>query len=104
MKTFFGDATDLATLRSQLLALTLAPGKVRDATHAQLARWSSEGGLRFPDRLQYTAMSADLIVRLHRAVGEWAGDWLELTEAWESTALQDVSERQARAFLSQDLE
>ncbi len=98
VKAFFGDATDLESLRTHLASL-------RDNWRAQSERaeelrsdWLA-GRLQFPDRIHYTVLAADLIDRLQRAVGEWASDWLDRTEAWEETGLHDLNEQQARALL-----
>ena len=98
VKAFFGDATDLASLRSQLASLRDDQHAQNDRTKELMADWLA-GRLRFPDRIQYTALAADLIDRLQRTIGEWATDWLERTDAWEHTGLHDLSEQQARALL-----
>jgi DNA-binding PadR family transcriptional regulator len=98
VKAFFGDATDLESLRTQLTSLRDDQHAQNDRTKELMADWLA-GRLRFPDRIQYTALAADLIDRLQRTLAEWATDWLERTDAWEQTGLHDLSEQQARALL-----
>jgi len=102
VKAFFGDATDLESLRTQLASL-------RDGQHARsdraaelMTQWLA-GRLQFPGRIHYTALAADLIDRLHLAVYDWATDWLDRTEAWEQTGLHEVSDQQARAVIQDRL-
>jgi PadR family transcriptional regulator, regulatory protein AphA len=102
VKAFFGDAGGLDALRANL-------GVLRDQHHELLAAKDEvltdwlDGRIRFPQRIQYTAMSADLIARLDRAVGEWAGDWLARIGDWERTDLHAVSEEQARSLLAESI-
>ena len=98
VQAFFGDAADLESLRANLGSVRAASLAARDSSREMLADWL-EGRLRFPDRLQYTTLAADLIARVEHAVGSWAEDWLERIDAWEGTELHEASERQARALL-----
>jgi PadR family transcriptional regulator, regulatory protein AphA len=102
VKAFFGDATDLESLRTQLVSLRDQQHARSDQATERISDWLA-GRLQFPGRIQYTALAADLIDRLHRTVGEWASDWLVRTEAWEHTGLHDLSEQQARALLEDRL-
>ena len=98
MKAFFGDATDLESLRMHLASLCDDREAQGDRAEELMNDWLA-GRLQFPDRIHYTVLAADLIDRLQRAVGEWASDWLDRTEVWEQTGLHDLNEQQARAIL-----
>ena len=98
-KAFFGDAGDIDTLRAHLVS-------VRNAFAAKAADMAPviedwlEGDLAFPDRLQYTALTADLISRVHEAADSWAADWLERIEDWDETSLDAASEAQAHDVIA----
>lgn len=96
LKAYFADATTLEHLRAHLERLAAQPlgGPERDPT---LSADLLAGRAGFPDRLHLTAMTVDLVVRVNTAMRDWAVHWLANTEAWTSTALDDTSERQARA-------
>lgn len=98
VKAFFGDAGDLDDLRSQLRSLAGAIA-AEDPSPTATLRALREGNVRFPERLHYTAMSADLIARLRLAVTAWAADWVERTDEWSTVALDDGSRRQAETVL-----
>jgi len=99
VKAFFGDAGDLDTLRSNLLSITSTfRGQAAQIAH-MIEKWL-EGTLEFPDRIQYTAMAADLIARVSIAADEWAADWLERIDSWDSTELHRFSQEQARSVIS----
>jgi len=102
VKAFFGDATDLASLRAQLAALRDDQRAKADRGNGWIDDWLA-GRLQFPDRIHYTALAADLIDRLQRTVSDWASDWLDRTETWEHTGLHDRNEQQARALLQDRL-
>jgi DNA-binding PadR family transcriptional regulator len=98
VKAFFGDVGTLADLRSQLRALA---GEVAatEPSPAETLRELRDGHVRFPERLHYTAMSADLITRLRLAVASWAGDWADRTDQWSSVHLDDASLGEALSVL-----
>jgi PadR family transcriptional regulator, regulatory protein AphA len=98
VKAFFGDATDLESFRSQLESLRDRWLALNEGAEELTTDWLA-GRLQFPDRIQYTALAADLLDRLHQAAGDWAADWLERTESWETTGLHEHSEQQARALI-----
>jgi DNA-binding PadR family transcriptional regulator len=100
VKAFFGDATDLASLRAQLTSLRDDQQAKGDRANERIDDWLA-GRLQFPDRIHYTALAADLIDRLQRTVSAWATDWLDRTETWEHTELHDLNEQQARAILQE---
>jgi len=98
MKAFFGDAGSLEDLQSQLrtLAGTIA---TTEPPPVSTLRQLRDGDIRFPDRLHYTAMSADLVTRLRLAVTRWAADWAERTEQWSTVHLDDASRQEAVTVL-----
>ncbi len=53
-----------------------------------------------PHRIQYTAISTDLIAGLYRNAAQWASDWKERVDEWESPDLGDVSEAQAKEAIA----
>jgi hypothetical protein len=99
LKAFFADASGLEQLRANLEVLRREYlAQQRDAID-MVDSWLA-GQLRFADRLQYTALSSDLIARLQKAVGEWAADWLERIEAWEATSPHPAAQEQARELIA----
>ena len=98
VKAFFGDGADRDTLRRHLEQLVDDVEGLRARMDGATAAWLV-GEVTFPDRLHYTAMSADLIARLHLAAGEWAADWLERTEGWDGTAMDDAKRAEAREVI-----
>jgi DNA-binding PadR family transcriptional regulator len=96
-KAFFGDAGTLAGLREHLRSLTLHD----DGADAPLERLRAlrDGDVRFPERLHYTAMAADLVARIRLAVDDWATDWLDRTESWAGTAIDPGARAQAGEVL-----
>lgn len=98
VKTFFGDAGTLQNLQSQLRTLADEIATMEPPPAATL-RQLRDGDIRFPQRLQYTAMSADLITRLRLAVTAWASEWADRTEHWSTVHLDDTSRREAVAVL-----
>lgn len=98
VKAFFGDAGSLEDLQSQLrtLAGTIA---TTEPPPAATLRHLRDGDVRFPERLHYTAMSADLIARLRLAVTYWAADWADRTEQWTTVHLDDASRQEAVTVL-----
>jgi PadR family transcriptional regulator, regulatory protein AphA len=98
MKAFFGDATDLAALRGQLEVLASRP---ETSTPSRLEMLSDfrEGRMHFAERVQYTAMAADLIARVNLAVAGWAESWLQRTENWQGTSLDEAKRVEAAAVL-----
>lgn len=102
VKAFLGDAGDLDSLRANLRVVADHPPDLPSPA-AAIEDWLA-GELPFPDRIQYTAMAADLIARVHRTTTEWARHWLTLTEEWDGTSLDDTAARQAREVLEHLLE
>jgi PadR family transcriptional regulator, regulatory protein AphA len=100
MKAFFGDATDLETLRVQLQVLASQPESSIPQT-LEIFRDFRDSNVRFPERIHYTAMAADLISRINLAVVDWAESWLQHTESWSGTSLDGNSRAQADAVLGQ---
>lgn len=100
VKIVFGDGGDLDSLRSHLRALADHLPQQDPPGPDLLDDWLA-GNMRFPDQVHYTAMAADLISRLSTTVIEWAEVWWERTGAWESTALDETSARQARTALEE---
>lgn len=98
VKAFFGDATDVDTIRSQLSAL-VEQFEARAQQAAALGSGWLAGELRFPDRIHYTAMSADLIARVELVTHEWASDWLERTSSWRGTGLDAAKRAEALAVI-----
>jgi DNA-binding PadR family transcriptional regulator len=98
VKAFFGDAGRLEDLQSQLRALAEAIATMDSPPTATL-RHLRDGPIRSPERLHYTAMSADLIARLRLAVTAWASDWADRTDRWSSVHLDERSRREAIAVL-----
>lgn len=99
LKAFFGDATSIDSLRTQLAALRDDLAAARTETHPIVAGWL-DGQLRYPHRIHYTAMSADLIARLRVAASGWAQDWLGRLDAWDDTQLDPAKEREAREIIA----
>lgn len=99
VKAFFADAADLDSMRAQLATLVAEFEELTQRMKPVSASWL-EGALRFPDRVHYTAMSADLIARLHMTTHQWATDWLERTEAWDGTGLDDAKRAQAHEVIT----
>jgi PadR family transcriptional regulator, regulatory protein AphA len=100
LKAFFGDATDLESLRGHLESLREPWLAWNEGIEEGTTNWLA-GRLPFPDRIQYHVLAADLFDRLYQATEEWAADWLERTESWEETGLHDHSEQQARALIEE---
>jgi DNA-binding PadR family transcriptional regulator len=100
LKTFFGDAGSLEDLQSQLRTLAGAIAAT-EPPPAETLRQLRDGPIRFPERMHYTAMSADLIARLRLAVMSWAAEWASRTELWATVHLDDVSRQQAAAVLDE---
>lgn len=100
VKAFFGDAGNLGELQAQLRALAGAIATI-DPSPVETLRQLRNGDIRFPGRLHYTAMSADLIARLRLTVTKWAADWADSTEEWSTVHLDDASRRQAVAVLDE---
>jgi DNA-binding PadR family transcriptional regulator len=98
VKAFFGDAGDLDDLKSQLRTLAGAITEA-DPPPAMTLRQLRDGDVRFPERLHYAAMSADLIARLRLTVTAWAADWADRTDEWSTVHLDDTSRRQAISVL-----
>lgn len=98
VKAFFGDAGTIDDLRSQLRVLA---GEIAAAEPSPTATLGElrDGQIRFPERLHYTAMSADLIARVRLAVTAWASDWADRTDQWSSVHLDDVARRDAVTVL-----
>lgn len=100
LKAFFGDAGRLEDLQRQLRTLADAL-VVADPPPAATLRELRDGTVRFPERLHYTAMSADLIARVRLAVTSWAADWADRTDRWSTVHLDDASQQEAVAALDQ---
>lgn len=100
VKAFFGDAGSLEDLRSQLRTLAGAMAAT-DPPAAATLREFRDSQVRFPHRLHYTAMSADLIARLRLAVSSWAMDWADRVDHWSSVHLDEASRREAVAVLDE---
>lgn len=98
VKAFFGDAGSLEDLQSQLRTLADTIANMEPPPAATL-RQLRDGDIRFPERLHYTAMSADLIARLRLAVTSWAADWAERTEQWSTVHLDDATREEAVTVL-----
>lgn len=98
VKAFFGDAGTLDDVRSQLRTLAEEIAAAEPSPTATL-RELRDGPVRFPERLHYTAMSADLIARLRLAVTGWAGDWADRADQWSTVHLDDASRREAVTVL-----
>jgi PadR family transcriptional regulator, regulatory protein AphA len=98
VKVFFGDSSDLETLRAHLERLR-AEGDVSAGRAEEMAREWMQGNLRFPSRLPYTVLAGDLIARVEHAVREWADEWIDNLSTWESTELHEVNATQARTLL-----
>ncbi len=60
-----------------------------------------EGRMHFAERVHYTAMAADLIARVNLAVAGWAESWLQRTETWHGTALDEPKRVEAAAVLDE---
>lgn len=100
VKAFFGDAGNLGELQAQLRALAGAIATIGSIAHRDTPP-AAQRDIRFPGRLHYTAMSADLIARLRLTVTKWAADWADSTEEWSTVHLDDASGRQAVAVLDE---
>jgi DNA-binding PadR family transcriptional regulator len=99
VKAFFGDSADVETLRGHLRRIgEHQPHRLEPSPAAAMEEWL-EGRMAFPDRVQYTAMTADLITRVEHTVSDWAEHWLALVDVWEDTSLTPTSEAQARTEL-----
>lgn len=94
VKAFFGDRSDLDTVRSTLREEVAAFREFAEQLSAGRDTWIT-GNPEFEDRLHYTAMSADLISRVRHAVATWAEDWLERTEHWDGPELDDAKRAEA---------
>jgi PadR family transcriptional regulator AphA len=100
LKAFFGDSGRLEDLQGQLRTLASAIAVAQPPPAATL-RQLRDGTIRFPERLHYTAMSADLIARLRLAVTSWAAEWADRTDRWSTVHLDDASRRDAVGALDQ---
>lgn len=100
LKAFFGDAGSLEDLQSQLHTLAGAIAATEPPPAATL-RQLRDGPIRFPERLHYTAMSADLIARLRLTVTSWAAEWADRTNRWSTVHLDDASRQEAVAVLDE---
>jgi DNA-binding PadR family transcriptional regulator len=100
MKVFFGDATDLDALRAQLEVLAAHPETSTPPPLEVLSAFR-DGRMHFAERVHYTAMAADLIARVNLAVVGWAESWLQRTETWHGTALDDPKRVEAAAVLDE---
>lgn len=100
LKAFFGDAGRLEDLQSQLrtLAGTIAAMEPPPAATLQQLR---DGDVRFPERLHYSAMAADLIARVRLSVAAWAAEWADRTDHWSTVHIDDASRREAIAILDE---
>jgi DNA-binding PadR family transcriptional regulator len=103
LKVFFTDAGTVEDLQAQLRAIRQRHA-ARDGERKLLVEDWLEGKIRFPQRLQYTAMAADLIGRIRAAVGQWALDWEPRVARWTTTELEPTSEAQARESLTDILD
>jgi DNA-binding PadR family transcriptional regulator len=100
MKVFFGDATDLEALRGQLEVLAAHPETSTPPPLEVLSAFR-EGKMYFAERVHYTAMAADLIARVNLAVAGWAESWLQRTETWHGTSLDEPKRVEAAAVLDE---
>ena len=101
MKVFFGDATDLETLRAQLEVLAAHPETSTPPPLEVLSAFR-DGKIHFAERVHYTAMAADLIpARVNLAVVGWAESWLQRTETWDGTSLDEPKRVEADAVLDE---
>ena len=100
LKAFFGDFGGLEDLRSQLRTLAGAINATEPPPAATLRQFR-DGQVRFPERLHYTARSADLIARLQLAVTSWAAEWADRTDRWSTVHLDDASRQEAVAVLDE---
>jgi DNA-binding PadR family transcriptional regulator len=99
VKAFFADAAGLESMRAQFAALVEGFDALTPRLDSMSAAWLT-GDLRFPERIQFTAMSADLIARVQLAVREWAGEWLDRTEQWDGTAFDDAKRDEAQTVIA----
>lgn len=103
VKAFLGDAGSVEDVQLQL-------AQVREFYEAGLAGRAAmtagwlEGQIRFPERLHYTAMAADLIARVQGAVASWSTAWEARVAEWRTVDLDDISRAQAEACLGELLE
>jgi PadR family transcriptional regulator, regulatory protein AphA len=102
VKAFFGDATDVASIRVQLQSI-VETNRTRASEMVPVMQSWVQGSLPFPERLHYTAMAADLISRIEQATHSWAEAWLENLDDWKGTQLDPMKEDQANTVLA-DLE
>jgi DNA-binding PadR family transcriptional regulator len=102
LKVFFADAGSIEDLQNQLASVRQHYEAMLLRAPSRAAEWL-EGQIRFPQRLHYTAIAADLIGRVRVAVAEWAADWEAKVAEWDTTTLEPTSETQARAHLTQML-
>ena len=98
LKVFFGDAGSLESVKAQLASVRRRYEAKVPADRDMLAGWLG-GMARFPHRLQYMAMAADLVGRLQRAVAEWAVDWEAKVDDWETTDLHPTSQEHAEEWI-----
>jgi DNA-binding PadR family transcriptional regulator len=99
VKAFFGDATDVESMRAQL-QMIVDTTQTRASEMVPVMDGWTQGSLPFPERLHCTAMAADLISRLEQATLSWAEAWLENLDGWDGTKLDPAKERQARAVIA----
>ena len=65
-----------------------------------MADWLT-GSVEFPERIHYTAMTADLISRITTATKVWADDWLDRSDSWEQTGTEPTNAAQAHAVIAE---
>lgn len=99
VKAFFGDATTLPAVRTQLATLAAEVDALARRMESASAGWLT-GELRYPERVHYTAMSADLISRLQLATGQWASAWLERLDTWDGTGHDDDKHAEAHDVIN----
>jgi len=98
LQVFFADATGIDELQTSLRTLIERVRATYQIDQPLITRWLDEGP-RFPGRLHFTAMMADLISSLTGAIDDWASRWLRLSESWPDTTLNSINEAQAREIL-----
>jgi PadR family transcriptional regulator AphA len=99
VKAFFGDATSLPAVRAQLATLVAEFDALSRRMESVSAGWLT-GELRYPERVHYTAMSADLISRLQLTTRQWASAWLQRLDTWDGTGNDDHKHAEARDVIN----